>query len=398
MQLTSFSVENYRAFARRQDIDLRPLTLFFGWNSGGKSALVRFLPLLSESIRGITPPICLAGEVGRQATWAELVCKSTKRDLLRFALHWQQTPLRAEWKIRGELGGGWQAIQSLEMRTGAISAKFISTEKEEEEWHSLIPSIATDSDTQQPFQTLKNGLNQIASQVQWISGVRARPSRIVLSSGTARPILSSDGHDAVEHLIQAQLRSTENPLLEETRRFFQALGEHLSLDNPITGGWRVLLSPRQSLQVAVNLCDTGEGYAQVLPVLVALAAARLGGPRLLCLEQPELHLHTRAQTVLADLLVASATAASKPTILLETHSEILLMSVQLAIAEGKIAPGMVRVYWVESRPDGTSDATPIDFDSHGQPTATALMGAFDEAVQLGRKLMAIQLKEEPSCG
>ncbi|HUW80902.1 MAG TPA: ATP-binding protein, partial [Acidocella sp.] len=42
--LTGFSIENYRAFARRQDIDIRPLTLFFGWNSGGKSALVRFLP------------------------------------------------------------------------------------------------------------------------------------------------------------------------------------------------------------------------------------------------------------------------------------------------------------------------------------------------------------------
>src|SRR5690242_17220612 len=32
--LTSFSVENYKAFSRRQKIDIRPLTLFFGWNSG----------------------------------------------------------------------------------------------------------------------------------------------------------------------------------------------------------------------------------------------------------------------------------------------------------------------------------------------------------------------------
>lgn len=84
--LKSFSIENYRAFAKPQEVELKPITLIFGWNSGGKSALVRFLPLLSESIENQGAPIWLSGEVGRQATWDEIVCKSTERDSLKFRL------------------------------------------------------------------------------------------------------------------------------------------------------------------------------------------------------------------------------------------------------------------------------------------------------------------------
>ncbi len=112
--LKSFSVENYRSFSRKQDIELRPLTLFFGWNSGGKSALLRFLPLVAESLRTGGSPIWLGGEVGRQATWPSLVSKATGRDALSFSLSWEEPQeLTAEWKIKGDLQGRWQEIESL---------------------------------------------------------------------------------------------------------------------------------------------------------------------------------------------------------------------------------------------------------------------------------------------
>jgi predicted ATPase len=144
-------------------------------------------------------------------------------------------------------------------------------------------------------------------------------------------------------------------------------------------------------EVRINLCDTGEGYSQVLPVLLALARAAHGGPNLLCLEQPELHLHTRAQAQLAKVLVSTAKAATQPSILVETHSEVLLTSVQLAIANGDIASKDVRVYWVESGTNGTSQATAVDFDEFGRPNNSMLAVAFDEALALGQQLLAKQM-------
>ncbi|MBC8641972.1 AAA family ATPase [Caballeronia sp. EK] len=200
-----------------------------------------------------------------------------------------------------------------------------------------------------------------------------------------------DGGDAIAHLIAAQNRSTTDPVLQATREFFNALGEQLVIENSSDGVWRAMLHPMEFPTVPVNVCDTGEGYTQVLPVLVALARARQDGPRLLCLEQPELHLHTRAQASLAQSLVQTATSSTEPKILVETHSEVLPTSVQLAIVKGEIPAESVRVYWVESRLDGKSEAVPVDFDSQGRPTGTALMSAFEEAFNLGQELISKQL-------
>lgn len=385
--LSRFSVENYRAFARRQDIDVRPLTLFFGWNSGGKSALVRFLPLLAESLRIAGPPIWLAGDVGRGATWPELVCRASERGTLRFALQWSDA-FQAEWGIAGDLEGRWQETESLTIGDGTSSERVVGAEG----WgvSGLLPKEAG---PHAQLDRLKADLRLLASSVQWISGVRVRPPRVATYGGGAAPILRGDGGNAVDHLIAAQLRGTEDPLLATTQIFFERLGEQLVLDNPTEGVWRVMLHPKQAPRGRVNLCDTGEGYAQVLPVLVALARARVeqGAPRILCLEQPELHLHTRAQMELSKLLVETAKDTASPSLLVETHSEVLLKSVQLAIANGEIAPDLVRVYWVESRSDGTSNAIGVDFDDMGKPKSTKLMGAFGEAIQLGQELVGKQL-------
>lgn len=404
MLLSAFSVENYRAFARRQDIEIRPLTLFFGWNSGGKSALVRFLPLLAESVQVGGPPIWLAGEVGRGATWPELVCRSTERPLLRFGLRWAGRsrgpsvadipPMTAEWEVNGDLAGRWQETVSLSLGIDSEACSFSVSQVRRQS--GLIPRLEPDDPWDHNLDVLEAHLGQLASEIQWISGVRVRPPRVATYGGGASPILRPDGGNAVEHLIAAQQQSTVAPLMEATQKFFAGLGEQLVLDNPMEGAWRLLLHPAGAPRVRVNLCDTGEGYTQVLPVLVALARARAGGPHLLCLEQPELHLHTRAQAALASLLVETAKTVPRTSLLVETHSEVLLTSIQLAIARGEITPGMVRTYWVESRPDGTSDAVPVDFDDQGRPTSTAMIGAFDEAIRLGQELVMMQMPKRPS--
>lgn len=390
--LISFTVENYRAFARAQNIEVRPLTLFFGWNSGGKSALVRFLPLLSESLKVAGPPIWLSGEVGRRATWPELVCKSTERANLKFSLEWlSPDPLAANWEIGGDMEGRWQETKSLTLTDSGSYQIYSQPELEADRWTGLAPMQLPTQENDKALHNLRQKLSTFASQVQWISGIRIRPPRVATYGGGAPTTLSPDGSDAVDHLIAAKLKSSSDPMLAVMRGFFSSLGEQLDLDNPMVGGWRVLLHPTGAPNVPVNLCDTGEGYAQVLPVLVALARARFDGPRIVCLEQPELHLHTRAQAKLAQLLVESANAPLEPRILVETHSEVLLTSVQLAIANGDISPEKVRVYWVESRSDGTSDAIPVDFDDKGRPNKSALIGAFDEAIQLGQALISKQL-------
>jgi len=86
----------------------------------------------------------------------------------------------------------------------------------------------------------------------------------------------------------------------------------------------------------VNLVDVGFGASQVLPILVQSVLAEPG--KLVIIEQPELHLHPRAQASLADLFVDQiyklVEDKTKPEgfrrddnahFLLETHSEHILL-------------------------------------------------------------------------
>ncbi len=91
----------------------------------------------------------------------------------------------------------------------------------------------------------------------------------------------------------------------------------------------------------VNIADVGLGVSQTLPVVVALHAARSG--QLVYIEQPEIHLHPRAQVAMARLLVNAANRGVR--VVAETHSLLILLAVQTLVAEGVIDPSLVGLNW-----------------------------------------------------
>lgn len=121
------------------------------------------------------------------------------------------------------------------------------------------------------------------------------------------------------------------------------------------------LSRSGSASDTVSIADVGLGVSQTLPVLVALLVAEPG--QLVYLEQPEIHLHPRAQVALAQILVDSANRGVR--VVLETHSELLLLAVQSLVAEGKILPDLVKLHWFKRRDDGVTEVSSADLDETG---------------------------------
>ncbi len=91
----------------------------------------------------------------------------------------------------------------------------------------------------------------------------------------------------------------------------------------------------------VSIADVGFGVSQTLPVVVALLAAQPG--QLVYIEQPEIHLHPRAQVAMARLLVDAAKRGVR--VVAETHSSLLLLGVQALVAEEAIDPKLVGLNW-----------------------------------------------------
>ena len=111
----------------------------------------------------------------------------------------------------------------------------------------------------------------------------------------------------------------------------------------------------------VLLTDVGFGISQVLPVITLLQYVPEGST--VILEQPEIHLHPLAQAGLADVIIQAA-QHRKVQVILESHSEHLLLRLQRRIAEEAIAADSVRLYFCDA-PSGTSKITKLDLDLFG---------------------------------
>ena len=107
--------------------------------------------------------------------------------------------------------------------------------------------------------------------------------------------------------------------------------------------------------------NVGAGLAHIWHILGALSWSHYG---LVYLEQPELHLHPKMQGELAEVF-ADFVKTSKGQIVIETHSENLLLAFQRLIRTGVLAVNDVSIVYVEKIVDEVyeDDATKHTFNS-----------------------------------
>jgi predicted ATPase len=154
-------------------------------------------------------------------------------------------------------------------------------------------------------------------------------------------------------------------------------------------------------QLDVDFSDTGEGMIQALPVLAALALARRraeGGPQILAVEEPESQLHPRLQRALVEEICALARKKSPPRIVLETHSEHVLLGVQREIVTGGLSPEDVVVYWVRQLDTGESVAERVTYDQLARAQGAWPPGVFSDVTEVSREIIQARWERNESSG
>ena len=81
------------------------------------------------------------------------------------------------------------------------------------------------------------------------------------------------------------------------------------------------------------------------------------------LQQPEVHLHPKAQAALGSLFIDLVSKNNK-TIFVETHSDYLIDRIRTDIANKKIDPSIVSILYFE-RPQSRSKVYEIRLDENG---------------------------------
>ena len=172
-----------------------------------------------------------------------------------------------------------------------------------------------------------------------ISGLRGKLARTYIIAPVQTPRVTGAFENYIAGLI-LRWQEEKDKRLDRVGKNLQSLGltgwvraEPLDDVNVELRVGRLPVGRKSDLEKDnVNIADVGFGVSQVLPVLVALVVAEPG--QMVYIEQPELHLHPRAQVALAEVLSDAAKRGVR--VIVETHSPLLLQGVMTLIAEDKL--------------------------------------------------------------
>ena len=394
--ITKIAVSGFKSLAKECAIDIRPLTILAGANSSGKSSIMQPLLMLKQTLEAPYDPgpLLIEGPNVQFTSAAQFLSKSIGD---KWAEHFQiEIEIDESYSVRTTFGKGQNGIELAEM-TREIKLEVdqsldpppkpftLYPEMSSEEIKSLADQDPMLKDLGEDFDVVRRlrcflelasqdghrGLNfthdfafNIVNSIH-LPGLRGNPERTYKLTSTG-PRYPGTFENYVASLIH-EWQETTDKRLETLANVLHTLG--------LTGqvGTKKIGDTRIELQVGrlsddktgetdmVSIADVGFGVSQVLPVLVALIVAEPG--RLVYLEQPEMHLHPRAQVALAQVLADAAKRSVR--VVAETHSSLLLLAVQTLVAEGNLSPELVKLHWFTRDENGATKITPADLDEAG---------------------------------
>lgn len=385
-------VEHVRCFAERQEVELRPLTLLVGENSSGKTSFLGivsavldassfpFRPAFNESPYSLGTFDSIAtykgGRYGRDESFKiglrqeslsrcgsiEATYKNDRGNPVlaeiastveNVAFHCQLDGSHVSATItqKGRKEGTYEfEYDSRSTVDRRHSIRHLFWEIEEQFVAAARDSGADVRRTRfRALSPLVRFSFQFDNGSVSLSPIRSRPQRTYdIHEDQRRP----EG-DHVPALLARILDSQEATRdAGNVRKAIEDFGEESGLFRTVNvkrlGKGKSTSGPFQ-IEVSiggppVNLIDVGYGISQSLPVIVDVAMGHRHETMLI--QQPEVHLHPRAQAALGTFF---ARMASKSTgrLVVETHSDHLLDRVRMEVAKGTISKDRVQILFFD---------------------------------------------------
>lgn len=176
-------------------------------------------------------------------------------------------------------------------------------------------------------------LQEMLAASELMGPFRTPPERKYSFPGFTTTKTGPSGANAANLLITEKLlKSRGRPLQHAVRHWLRHLNlaDDVSIEDIARGLNLYHMEIRgHGRRGAENVADVGYGVSQVLPVIVQGLLVPRGG--IYMVQQPELHLHPDAQAAMADYFIHLVEEGVR--VIVETHSEYLLLRVRRRLAE-----------------------------------------------------------------
>lgn len=423
--LTRLQFTNFKSWPRA-DLACGRITGIFGTNSSGKTSLIQFLLMLKQTRNATDPAITLElnGDIVQLGTIRDAIHMHDEEQTIEtnaeFDLN-DELALRdpsksstaviskgSELRISSAIGIRNRALAASRLdyslggltfglaqkngdhtkfdlkafaRNGAESDSFSFVRTQGRPWPlpGPIKSYRFPDQTRTYFQNsgflgdLEAAYEGELDRIFYLGPLREYPKRDYLWARSRPTDVGQSGEKAIDAILAAtEAEETRNLRPRTKLQPFQAIIAHWLREmgliesfvvKEIADGsnrWQAKVRTRKGA-AEVLLTDVGFGISQVLPVVTLLQYVPENST--VILEQPEIHLHPLAQAALADVIIQAATHR-RIQVILESHSEHILLRLQRRIADEAISSNDVKLYFCDA-PKGASTLTPLEVDMFG---------------------------------
>jgi len=397
--LTNLQLKNFKCWRDTKPVKMAPLTVLFGTNSSGKSSIEQFFLMLKQTMDSSDRKIVIypgdANTPVNLGSFEDLVFARDSTNKLEFNFEWSLAqPLRVlgfpslkhiwsgrHLRFSAELGMMGKEPQKLAasrfeyqlkqngsdmMRVSIIrkagdkaeydleASPYVLTRTPGRAWplgpptkfYGFPDQILAYYQNAEFVQDFRLQLEQLLRSISYLGPLRSKGQRLYYWPGGEPESVGYSGENTISALLAAKNRKLNTGKKKRKKPFEQFIAERLhQLELIDDFEVRQISEHRKEYEVKVktpgspllvDLPDVGFGISQVLPVVVQCFYAPANS--ILFIEQPELHLHPKAQSDLADLFidVISSQEDGRPRniqLVIETHSEHFLHRLQRRIAE-----------------------------------------------------------------
>ena len=425
--LKKLRIQNFKGWQDTGTIDMAPLTLFFGTNSSGKSSIGQFLMMLKQTVESSDRQAVLytggKNSAVNLGSYQEMIFQRDIQNKFAFEYQWevkenlrfedtrrrntepyQGSVLNFESEIRfansprieriayklleGENESLYIELKKLENKKDYIlSARPYDLVKiQGRSWplrntvrfYGFSDEIVSRYQNAEFLQILNLEQEKLFNSIYYLGPLRSKAERLYPWSGIAPGSVGFEGENTIAAILAGQNRKISRGHKKKYYPLHQVIAKSLQKMELIRKFEINQISDRhQEYEVKVcaknnddevDLLDIGFGISQVLPVLVQCYYA----PRnsIIFMEQPELHLHPKAQSALADVIIDIINSkedgqARNIQLVIETHSEHFLRRLQRRIAEGdNISKDQLSVYFAEVV-NNKATMRPLEIDTFG---------------------------------
>jgi hypothetical protein len=200
----------------------------------------------------------------------------------------------------------------------------------------------------------------------YLGPLRQKPQRDYAWNKGQPGIIEPDGRQAIDVLLASALLQgpDRNQIIEKVSHWLKRMDLADQLQVRQVGRSTRYEVVIDSQSVAANLRDVGIGISQVLPVLTVAFFTPPGST--VILEEPEIHLHPLAQSMLAEFF-AEVSRERQIQFVIETHSEHLFRRMQTLVAKEQLNTEDCELYFVEKE-QGQAKLRRLELDAYGRLT------------------------------